>query len=65
MSVETVPYWTVDSTKIGHIARDQNAFVDFCRIPKESRTIYMGNNTSVDVLGMQIGDVEGLHSLSL
>ena len=52
MLIETVPYWNVDSTAIDHIARDRNAYVDLCRILKESRSIYMGNNTSVDVLGI-------------
>ena len=52
MLPKTIPYWTVDSTTINHIVRDRNAFVDFHRIPKESRTIYMGNNTLVDVLGI-------------
>ena len=35
-----------------HIARDRNAYVDFHRISKGSRSIYMGNNTSTDVLGI-------------
>ena len=52
MLAKTVPYWTVDSTTTDHIARDRNAFVDFLRIPKGSKTIYMGNNTSTDVLGI-------------
>ena len=51
MLAETIPYWTVDLATIDHIARDRNAFMDFYRIPKGSRTIYMRNNTSVDVLG--------------
>ena len=50
MLTETVPFWTVDSTATNHIARDRNAYVDFHRIPKGSRSIYMGNNTSADVL---------------
>ena len=52
MLTETVPYWTVDSATTDHIAWDRNAYVDFCRIPKGSKTIYMGNNTSADVLGI-------------
>ena len=52
MLAETVPYWTTNSTTIDHIARDRNAFVDFLRIPKGSKTIYLGNNTSSDVLGI-------------
>ena len=52
MLTETVPYWTVDSSATDHIARDRNAYVDFHQIPKGSRSIYMGNNTSADVLGI-------------
>ena len=48
--IETVSYWTVDSIATNHIARDRNAYGDFRRIPKGSRSIYMGNSTSVDVL---------------
>ena len=29
MLVETVPYWTVDSTTTDQISRDRNAFMDF------------------------------------
>ena len=50
MLTETVPYWTVDSTATDHIARDRNAYVDFRRVLKGSRSIYMGNNTSTNVL---------------
>ena len=50
MLTETVSYWTVDSTATDHIARDRNAYIDFRRIPKRSSRIYMGNNTSTDVL---------------
>ena len=52
MLTETVPYWIVDSAAIDHIARGRNAYVDFHRILKGSRSIYMGNNTSTDVLGI-------------
>ena len=52
MLAKIVPYWTVDLTTTDHIARDRNAFVDFRRIPKGSKTIYMGNNTSTGVLGI-------------
>ena len=41
-----------NSIAIDHIALDCNAYVDFRRISKESRSIYMGNNTSVNVLGI-------------
>ena len=51
MLTETVPIWTVDSATINYIARDRNAYVHFRQISKGSRSIYMGKNTSVDVLG--------------
>ena len=37
MLAETVPYWIADSAATDHITRDQNFFMDFHRIPKESR----------------------------
>ena len=52
MLIETVPFFTVDSTATDHIAWDHNAYVDFHRIPKGSMSIYKRNNTSVDVLGI-------------
>ena len=52
MLVEIVPYWTIDLASTDHIVRDQNAFMDFRRIPKGSRTIYMGNNTPANVHGI-------------
>ena len=51
MLTETVPFWIVDLIETAnHIARDRNAYVDFRRIPKRSRSIYMGNNTLAEVL---------------
>ena len=52
MLIETILYWTIDSVATDHIAQDRNAYVDFCRILKRIRSIYMGNNTSADVLGI-------------
>ena len=52
MLIETVPYWIVDSTATDHIARDRDAYVDFRQISKGSRSIYMGNNASADMLGI-------------
>ena len=52
MLIETVPFWTVDSATTNHIAQDRNAYVDFRQIQKGSKSIYMGNNTSVDMLGI-------------
>ena len=52
MLAETVPFWTVDSAATDHVARDRTSFVEFRRIPKGSRCIYMGNNASAAVLGI-------------
>ena len=52
MLIENVPFWIVDSITTDHIAWNCNAYVDFLRISKGSTSIYMGNNTSVDVLGI-------------
>ena len=49
---ETVPFWTIDSTTTNHVARDQTSFVEFRRISKGIRCIYMGNNASAAVLGI-------------
>ena len=46
MLTKTISYWTVDSPAIDHIAQDRN------RILKGSMSIYMGNNTSTDMLGI-------------
>ena len=50
MLAETVPFWTVDSAATDHVVRDRTTYVEFRRIPKGSRSIYMGNNASTDVL---------------
>ena len=52
MLTETAPFWTIDLAETDHIAQDRNAYVDFCQIQKGSKRIYIGNNTSVDVLGI-------------
>ena len=52
MLIETVPFWILDSATTDHKARVCNAYVDLCQISKGSRSIYMRNNTSTDVLGI-------------
>jgi len=52
MLVKSVPFWTIDSRATDHIARDRTTFVEFCRIPKGSRYIYMGNNAFAAVFGI-------------
>jgi len=52
MLAESVPFWTIDSRATDHIARDRTTFVEFRRIPKGSKYIYIGNNASTVVLGI-------------
>ena len=52
MLAEIVPFWTVDLATTDHVARDRTTYVEFCRIPKGNRSMYMGNNASTDVLGI-------------
>jgi hypothetical protein len=49
---ESVPFWTIDLGATDHIARDRTTFVEFRRIPKGSRYIYMRNNASAAMLGI-------------
>ena len=58
MLAETVPFWTVDSAATDHVARDRTSFVEFRRILKGSRCIYMGNNASAAVLGISTCKLE-------
>ena len=50
-----------------HVARDHVGFVEFCRIPIGSRNITMGNEASVEVLGIDTYklDVQGGRTLLL
>lgn len=43
--------WIVDSGATDHIARDRNGYVEYRRVPA-GRKVYMGNDSSVDVLGI-------------
>ena len=67
MLAETVPFWTVDSAATDHVARDRTSFVEFRRISKGSRCIYMGNNAFAAVLGISTCKLElrGGHTLYL
>ncbi|OMO92476.1 hypothetical protein CCACVL1_06836 [Corchorus capsularis] len=46
------PMWTVDSGATDHLARTRVGFVEFRRIPAGSRSMKMGNDSSVNVLGI-------------
>ncbi|KAK2970052.1 hypothetical protein RJ640_008913 [Escallonia rubra] len=51
MVAHSQPVWFVDgATK--HVACDREEFVDYHRIPVGSKHIFMGNNSSVEVLGV-------------
>ena len=67
LPVETVLFWTLNSVAIDHVARDRTSFVEFRRISKGSRCIYMGNNASAAVLGIGTCKLElrGGHTLYL
>ena len=45
-------FWVVDSGATDHIARDRIGFVEYRRVPAGSRKVYMGNESSVEVLGI-------------
>ena len=48
----SAPMWTVDSAATKHVARDRVGFVEYCRIPVWCRDIKVGNEASVEVLGI-------------
>ena len=58
MLAETVSFWTVDSIATDHVARDRTSIVEFCRILKGSRCIYMGKNAFAVVLKIDIYKLE-------
>ncbi|GJW15333.1 integrase [Tanacetum coccineum] len=49
MLAESLSIWTVDSGAIDYITRDGAAFVDYHRLPRGSKYIYMGNDTKAEV----------------
>ncbi|KAK2994428.1 hypothetical protein RJ640_001244 [Escallonia rubra] len=46
------PVWFVDTGATKHVARDREGFVDYHQIPVGSKHIFMGNNSSEEVLGV-------------
>ncbi|KAK2978454.1 hypothetical protein RJ640_023712 [Escallonia rubra] len=52
MVAHSQPAWFVDTGATKHVARDREGFVDYHRIPVGSKHIFMGNNSSEEVLGV-------------
>ncbi|KAK2986484.1 hypothetical protein RJ640_001007 [Escallonia rubra] len=52
MVAHSQPVWFVDTGATKHVARDREGFVDYHRIPVGSKHIFMGNNSSEEVLGV-------------
>ena len=48
----STPMWTIDSAAIEHVARDRVGFIEYHRIPVGSRDIKVGNEASMEVLGI-------------
>ncbi|KAK2977798.1 hypothetical protein RJ640_029843 [Escallonia rubra] len=52
MVTHSQPVWFVDTCATKHVARDREGFVDYHRILVGSKHIFMGNNSSEEVLGV-------------
>ncbi|KAK2972779.1 hypothetical protein RJ640_029704 [Escallonia rubra] len=52
MVAHSQPVWFVDTGATKHVARDREGFVDYHRISLGSKHIFMGNNSSEEVLGV-------------
>jgi hypothetical protein len=52
MVVDSSSEWTVDSTATEHVVRERTRYVEYHRVPVGSRKLYMGNESSVNVLGI-------------
>ena len=50
MLVEAVLFWIVDSTATDHVVRDRTSFMEFHRISKGNKCIYMVNNAFAAML---------------
>ena len=53
--------WIIDSRATDHIARDQGAFIEYHRIPADTKWIYIGDNSRVEVKGIGICELD-LHN---
>ena len=44
--------WIADSGSTDHVSRDRKVFVEFHRVSSKSRWIYVGNNTKLELKGI-------------
>ena len=58
MLTKSIPLWTVDLVATDHITRDEGAYVEFWRISSNTRWIYVGNNSKVEVKGIRTCKLE-------
>ena len=49
---ESHPLWIVDLGAIDHITKDREAFMVFRQVPHGAKWVFMGNNTKVEVKGI-------------
>ena len=49
MLAETNLSWILDSGATNHVARDRRPFVEYRRIPSNTKWVYVGNNAKVAV----------------
>ncbi|XP_022853910.1 uncharacterized protein LOC111375338 [Olea europaea var. sylvestris] len=52
MLTESYPMWIAESGATDHVTRDQEAFVEFRRIPTGTKWIYVDNDDRVEVKGI-------------
>ncbi|GAB2287461.1 hypothetical protein Dimus_039826 [Dionaea muscipula] len=52
MLTESNDSWIVDSRATQHMTKDRSVYVEYRWIPARNRKIFMGNNTSLDALGI-------------
>ncbi|KAK2981308.1 hypothetical protein RJ640_007009 [Escallonia rubra] len=55
---KSIHVWIVDSGAADHIIREGIGFVEYHRVPSGSKRVYMGNQSSVEVLGIGTYKVE-------
>ncbi|KAG5524057.1 hypothetical protein RHGRI_030902 [Rhododendron griersonianum] len=48
----TDPNWIVDTGATKHVARDRGGFIEYRRIPVGNQSVFMGNSSAEDVLGV-------------